>query len=76
MDKKLIKFGILLLFLLVIVLAIIPIGVTNTKYIKFKEEVDKELKFLHQEIDSLRKIKNDTIFIKPLKIEIYEHSKS
>jgi uncharacterized membrane protein len=76
MDKKLIKFGILLLFLLVIVLAIIPIGVTNTKYIKFKEEVNKELKFLHQEIDSLRKIKNDTIFIKPLKIEIYEHSKS
>lgn len=76
MDKKLIKFGILLLFLLVIVLAIIPIGVTNTKYIKFKEEVNKELKFLHQEIDSLKKIKNDTIFIKPLKIEIYEHSKS
>lgn len=76
MDKKLIKFGILLLFLLVIVLAIIPIGVTNTKYIKFKEEVDKELKFIHQEIDSLRKIKNDTIFINPLKIEIYEHSKS
>ena len=76
MDKKLIKFGILLLFLLVIVLAIIPIGVTNTKYIKFKEEVNKELKFLHQEIDSLRKIKNDTIFIKPLKIEIYEHSES
>lgn len=76
MDKKLIKFGILLLFLLVIVLAIIPIGVTNTKYIKFKEEVNKELKFLHKEIDSLRKIKNDTIFIKPLKIEIYEHSKS
>ena len=76
MDKKLIKFGIILLFLLVIVLAIIPIGVTNTKYIKFKEEVNKELKFLHQEIDSLRKIKNDTIFIKPLKIEIYEHSES
>ena len=76
MDKKLIKFGIILLFLLVIVLAIIPIGVTNTKYIKFKEDVNKELKFLHQEIDSLRKIKNDTIFIKPLKIEIYEHSKS
>ena len=76
MDKRLIKFGILLLFLLVIVLAIIPIGVTNTKYINFKEEVNKELKFLHQEIDSLRKIKNDTIFIKPLKIEIYEHSKS
>ena len=76
MDKKLIEFGVLLLFLLVIVLAIIPIGVTNTKYIKFKEEVNKELKFLHQEIDSLKKIKNDTIFIKPLKIEIYEHSKS
>lgn len=76
MDRKLIKFGIILLFLLVIVLVIIPIGVTNTKYIKFKEDVNKELKFLHQEIDSLRKIKNDTIFIKPLKIEIYEHSES
>lgn len=76
MNKKLVIFGFGLLFLLVLILSIIPIGVNNSKFIQFKEEVNNEIKFLQKEIDSLKKFKNDTIFIKPLKIEIYEHSES
>lgn len=76
MNKKLIIFGFGLLFLLVLVLAIIPIGVNNTKFNQFRNDVNKEIQFLQSEIDSLRKVKNDTIFIKPFKIEIYERSES
>jgi uncharacterized membrane protein len=76
MNKKLIIFGFGLLFLLVLVLAIIPIGINNTKFNQFRNDVNKEIQFLQSEIDSLRKVKNDTIFIKPFKIEIYERSES
>lgn len=76
MNKKLIIFGFGLLFLLVLVLAIIPIGINNTKFNQFRNDVNKEIKLLQSEIDSLRKVKNDTIFIKPFKIEIYERSES
>lgn len=76
MDKKLIIFGFVLLFLLILVLAIIPIGINNAKFNQFQNDVNKEIKFLQREIDSLIKVKNDTIFIKPFKIEIYERSES
>jgi hypothetical protein len=76
MNKKLIIFGFGLLFLLLLILAIIPIEINNIKFNQFQNDVNKEIKFLQSEIDSLRKVKNDTIFIKPFKIEIYERSES
>jgi uncharacterized membrane protein len=76
MNKKLIIFIFGLLFLLLLILAIIPIEINNIKFNQFQNDVNKEIKFLQSEIDSLRKVKNDTIFIKPFKIEIYERSES
>lgn len=75
MSKNLIISAILLFVLLLFILVMIPIGITNSNINKLKQEVNSELIKIQHEIDSISNIKNDTLFINPIKIEIYGFEK-
>lgn len=79
MDKKL-KIGLLFLGMLsIIILFLIPFSIINTNIYELKNDFNNKIHILNYKIDSLEnelKIKNDTIIIKPIKIEIYECKQS
>lgn len=79
MDKKL-KIGLLFLGMLsIIILFLIPFSIINTNIYELKNDFNNKIHILNHKIDSLEnelKIKNDTIIIKPIKIEIYECKQS
>lgn len=79
MDKKL-KIGLWFLGMLSItIIFLIPFSIINTNIYELKNDFNNKIHILNHKIDSLEnelKIKNDTIIIKPIKIEIYECKQS
>lgn len=79
MDKKL-KIGLWFLeIMFIIILFLIPFNIINTNIYELKNDFNNKVHILNYKIDSLEnelKIKNDTIIIKPIKIEIYECKQS
>lgn len=65
--------------LLIFILFLIPFSILSTDINKYKNDINNEINILNLKIDSLEnelENKNDTIIIKPIKLEIYECKRS
>lgn len=65
--------------LLIFILFLIPFSILSTDINKYKNNINNEINILNLKIDSLEnelENKNDTIIIKPIKLEIYECKRS
>lgn len=66
-------------FLLILILFFIPFSIISTDVKRHKDYVNFEINILNSRIDSLKnelKNKQDTLIIKPIKLEIYECKQS
>lgn len=65
--------------LLIFILFLIPFSILSTDINKYKNDINNQINILNLKIDSLEnelENKNDTIIIKPIKLEIYECKRS